>query len=778
MKTKTAMICWFALATGLCAAPQVTFTNAWKDTGVYDATDQITYAKTTGSFSAKISLPLNGVDLSETDAGTQFSFAIGPAGSTTQIISGALGGAESFSPGKKSAKFAVTDPNSGDTNGSVTVSWTAATITVTGTATEDILGEEQIFSSDSDGSPTNTTLNTAITGVYYEVSLTLDASDNGGGTFYYDNPYVPVTGKDQETEYDPDTNNLSPIPLESGSVTGTGDFTPPTLKIISPKSGFMVYDANPLLELAGSADDSQGVTNIQCFVNGDTNNPIDIDQSNDLPTNKISWTAEVDLSQSGRVGSNVVTVIAQDLSGNQASASRVFLWIETNIAVVTVNPAIAGKVTGIKNGEMLYVGNGYAVTAVSTNKNWIFSDWTDSSSDVLSSNATFEYFDENGTLTNSSPPTLTANFVPNPFTNAALAGTYTGLYFDTNDETVVRDDGYITITVRNTGAFTGKIYNADYSKTTGAFSGQLSEAPDGTYATATPPLVLFGKHDYLQLNLQIATDPVLTDPGAGLMTGYVNSFDNKSATNATDSAEIMGELSFYNTNTLPGLYNIVIAPVSSDPSQGPGGYSCGTATVSKKGAVSVVLNLADGASKTISFSSALAQDGSCPIYAALYGGNAVLLGWMQFATDGSGSMSPAAVTWFTENYDPTLLPRGTAFSGQPLLSGGLYTPPKAGTNIFGDGETALTFEIDTGYANLSLPDQTDVPVTFNPAKNTFTDTNKVSITLTPKTGALTGAFHLAGGKTSFTYHGVVVDGAGCGFYTDTANKETGPIGIH
>jgi hypothetical protein len=606
---------------------------------------------------------------------------------------------------------------------------------------------------------------------FYEVSLTMDTSDNGGGIFNYDNQYVPVKGSDKETEFNP-SDGSGPYPLESGSITGTGDFTPPKLAIASPAAGAKVYDANTVLDLKGTASDGEGLTNVECIVNGDTDNPIQIDQADSLPTNSLSWTAAVDLSVNGQVGTNVLTVIARDFSGNQTTLSRTYFWIETNTLAISVYPPKAGKFTGVKNGQPLIVGNAYSVTAVSTNKSYIFSQWTDGSGDVLSSSATFDYFDTN----NSSPVTLIANFVPNPFTNAVLAATYTGLYFDINDETVVRDVGYIAITVTETGVYSGKIYNADYSKTTGSLFGQLSVSPDGSVATATAPLVLFGKSDYLQVNLQIATDPA-----TGMMTGTVNSFDSAAATNETDSAQIMGELSFYNTNTVAGLYNIVIAPASADPSQGPGGYSYGTATVSKKGAVAVVLHLADGASTTISISSALAKDGTCPIYAALYGGNAAILGWMQFATDGSGSMTNAAINWFTESYDANLLPRDTAFSAQPLLFGGLYLAPKAGTNIFGEGQTALTFEVDPGYnSELSLSDEIDIPVTFNAAKSTFAipnNSNKLSITLTPSTGALSGAFaNPAEPNTSLPYKGVVVDNIGYGFYT-APDKETGPIAI-
>jgi hypothetical protein len=783
MKTKTSLLRWLTIAAGLCAASDfvsgassLTFTDSWKDTGAYDSSSQTYYVKTTGSFSTTISLPLNGVDLSQADAGTMFSLSIGPAGSTTTIVSDTLGDAESYSPSKKSAKFPLTDPNTGDTIGSVTVSWTTTTISVTGSATEDVVGLEQLFAGESDGTPHTYNLASSKSGIYGEVSLGLDASDNGGGTYTNDNPFVPVTGSDKETEYNP-PDGSGPAPLETGSVTGTGDFTPPKLSITSPVADFKVYNANSIIDLKGTASDSLGITNIQCIVDGDTNSPIQVDQINDLPTNSIAWTiSDLDFSQVGQVGTNIVTVVAYDSAGNQTTVSRTFFWIQTNAALVTVSPSGSGTVKGLKTGQLLDVGSAYAVSATAANKNWIFSQWTDGLGDVLSSNATFDFFDTNG-------GSLTADFVPNPFTNADLAGTYRALYYDTNNGAEVRNAGYITITVTGTGAFSGTFLNADYGKSTTKLSGQLSVAPDGSLATATLPFIQLGKQAYFQVILQVATDPILTDPGAGLLTGFVNAYSSPTDTNPPYAAEIQGELSFYNTNTLPGLYNVVIAPVSTDPSQGPGGYSYGSATVSDKkggvgavGAVTLVLNLADGTSPAISFSTGLAQDGTCPFYASLYGGNGIIFGWMQFATDGSGTMSPANITWLTA-FDYTSHTYTNGFNGQPILSGGLYLPPKAGTNLFGEGMTALTFEIDPGYAGLSLPNEVDDSVIFNPARNTFTDTSKVTITLTATTGALTGTFYPAGSRTALSYKGVEIGGVAYGFYKNTANLETGPIWV-
>ncbi len=773
IKTGTSFI---RLLAGLCIASnfvhasQLTFTDTWKDTEVRTTTDQYGYTysyfsvHTMGSFSASLSLPLDGVDLSEADAGTQLTFAVGPAGNTTTIVSDTLGDARNYSPGKKSATFPLMDPNSGNTVGNVTVSWTATTISVTATASEDILGEEQIFSGASDGVPTNTTLNTAATGVYYEVAVTLDASDNGGGTYNYDNPYVPVVGNDRETESS--TNNgASPAPLESGSVTGTGDFTPPALKISSPPAGSKVYDANPVVDLTGIASDSEGITNIQCFVNGDTDTPVEIDQSGDFPTNHISWTAEVDLSQLGQVGSNLVTVMAGDLSGNQVSISRVFYWVETDSAALTVSPAAAGTIKGITEGQVLQKGASYKVTATPAGKEWIFSQWTDDLGDVLSSNATFEYIDTDGVLT--------ANFETNFFYNTPLAGAYTGLFYDATNGVQLDDTGYVTITVTPTGGYSGKL-NLATTASPFSISGQLAEAP-GNLAAGASFSIKVSKSAYLNVNLLVATDTNLTDPGAGALSGFVNAFSDPTETNEIDSAGIQGALSLYNAGTLPGRYNVIISPVSTDPSQGPGGYSYGSATVSKKGAVALVLNLADGTSPAISFPSSLAQNGAAPFYASLYSGKGVILGWMQFLTDGSGKMQSQVINWvklpvadkfYTDGFDATNAAVPAA------ISGGLYVPPKPGTNIF--GATALTFEVDSGYTGLSLPDETDVSVMFNPVNNTFSDTGKVTITLTPATGALTGAFYPALSKKSLTFHGAQADDAGYGFYVGT-NKETGPV---
>jgi hypothetical protein len=170
----------------------------------------------------------------------------------------------------------------------------------------------------------------------------------------------------------------------------------------------------------------------------------------------------------------------------------------------------------------------------------------------------------------------------------------------------------------------------------------------------------------------------------------------------------------------------------------------------------------------------MARDGTCPFYDSLYGGKGVILGWLRFETNGSGAVQGLNSWWVKEPLADKYYTNGFLVDESGSPSGALYLPPAAGANLF--GATALTFVVDGGFTNLSLPNETDFAVTFNPAKNTFTDTSRVTLTLTPSTGALSGSFYPAGGTTPLTFHGLTVGGAALGYYTNI-NYQTGPVSI-
>jgi len=761
-KSIVVFIRYFALVIGLMFATNMAraeilkfFTDSWQQTASNNM--QIT----TGSFTANFSLPLDGVDLSEVDSNSQFSFGVnGP------FVAGSMSSAENYVAGQTSATFAlITNDINGDTvtNGSVTVSWTATNITVAAAVSADLLGIAQLTSGNINDSPKHDGLSISP----WEVILTLDASDNGGGTFNYDNDSLIASGWELGKEYKiPDSTNS--FDLETGSLTSELTFTPPAITIADPPSDFKVYNPSPVINLEGKATASFGLANIECYVNGDATNFVPVNYNQDTET---TWTAQVDLSIYGQVGSNLVTVVALDAMGYQTGVSRTFFWVETNRAVVTVNPPGAGTVIGIRNGQVLQVGNSYRVSAVPTSADWVLSNFTSSSGEILW--APGGVTSPGGSTVGSGPPfyyvdtdgTLTANFVRKTLDNGSPLGTYTGLFYDTNG-VQLDDAGYITMTVKDTGNFSGKLYLATMAAPL-SFSGQLGQIGPGVSTAEFH--IKADKSEYLQLILSLLTPSDSSDYASGSLTGSVNAFSDVTETNLIDSAEISAELSLDLPYAFTEVYNMFVDPGYTDPSQGPGGKGWARVTIGKQEAATVVLTLPDGASPAISFDTAVASDGTCPIYASLYGGKGVIMGWLQF--DGSSVTSLSNLVWIKTPVADKFYPLG--FTNYPSMAGSPYFPPKPGTNLF--GTTALTFTVDPGYTNLSLPDEADTFVAFNPVKKTFSDTNKVAVMLAPLTGALTGSFYPAGSKTSLSFHGLEVGGGGYGFYIDATKHQTGPI---
>ena len=137
-----------------------------------------------------------------------------------------------------------------------------------------------------------------------------------------------------------------------------------------------------------------------------------------------------------------------------------------------------------------------------------------------------------------------------------------------------------------------------------------------------------------------------------------------------------------------GLYTWALPP--TDTSVGPVGFSYGSASVSKKGSVTFSMNLADGISPAIVLVKTLAADSSIPIFASLYGGKGVIMGWVQFETDTNFipgyklDLESSNVFWtklpgpgiaYTNGFDSSISPF--------TLVGSFYKPSSASTNRLG-----------------------------------------------------------------------------------------------
>ena len=236
---------------------------------------------------------------------------------------------------------------------------------------------------------------------------------------------------------------------------------------------------------------------------------------------------------------------------------------------------------------------------------------------------------------------------------------------------------------------------------------------------------------------------------------------------------LTAELSQYSANLAAlGAYNIQIPPLSDDPSMAPGGNGYGSATLSAGGAVKLTLNLADGTSAKLSFASATAGDGTFPFFYSLYGGKGVLLGWLQFTNDGfiPANLEGTHFAWVKLPVAGKYYTNGFSTVGGPLITGSIFAPNKAVSNIVGATNLQAVFN-DGGI-------EVNTILAYNPQKNIFTaqspNSNSVTLAMTAASGALSGSFVPGHGAKPITFNGVFLptSGAGCGFFPGT-NQDTG-----
>jgi hypothetical protein len=309
-----------------------------------------------------------------------------------------------------------------------------------------------------------------------------------------------------------------------------------------------------------------------------------------------------------------------------------------------------------------------------------------------------------------------ANFIPNPF--LPTKGIYNGLFFGTNGVTEQTAGMLKNLNLTSKGAYSGALLiNGASHGISGSFS------YEGLATNHIARSVNQGGPLTLVMNLQ--------NPGtsAPQITGSVS-----------NSAWLVTNLTAnISSNTLsPAEYTMLLLPDTNNapPTSSPGGdgyvlitNAAGTARIS--GA------LADGTAYTQTVP--IAADGSVPIYANLYGGKGLLLGWINLGPTNSAGVG---LTWI----------RGGARSG--LYSGGF-------TNILLTNQILLSLWTNSpsaallaGLTNLTLLDtigDTNVltNVTVSVSGSTVTGiSDKVTGTVNGKTGLLKVVVGSGPGKVS------------------------------
>jgi hypothetical protein len=183
------------------------------------------------------------------------------------------------------------------------------------------------------------------------------------------------------------------------------------------------------ITLAGTARDGAGVLQIEAenVTSGGAQ----------LASGAERWRAELELV----AGPNTVRVRSVDQAFNVSPwVTRFFTRVVTLPLTVRTNGQ--GSVSPNLNGRLLEIGKTYRLTAKPA-RGQNFDRWEG----ATYQGATLEFVMQSNLV-------LTANFVPNPFTNSS--GPYSGLVVETNTHAPA-GNGLVTVQVAESGAFSGRL---------------------------------------------------------------------------------------------------------------------------------------------------------------------------------------------------------------------------------------------------------------------------------------------------------------------------------
>jgi len=441
------------------------------------------------------------------------------------------------------------------------------------------------------------------------------------------------------------------------------------------------------------------------------------------------WTA------SGAGSSTVGNPATVEMDGPVSQTANFSGSPADKIVIVAQGPGTVS--TSYPPGATLTPGRTYSLTAVPL-ANGTFTGWTGS---LPAPDQTISFVMTNGLV-------FQANFITNPF--PALAGSYTGLFFDTNAvpyEISWQSAGPFSATVSPNGSFTAsfRVSNGSYS-CSGTFA-------NGTYTTVIPR-----SSPLMPLEVSLTLSP--TSPGR--ITGYVSGYAWTSPVQADQAA-------YSSTSPAPQAGERINLRIPGNPESlvEAGGDGFATLQVTPNGMVSVVGKLGDGTA--LSQSASLSSLNRFPLYSSLYGGKGQILGWVYFGP-GPG-FEPAGQILWTRPAHPTswFYPGGFALS--PAADGSAYVRTNA-SPLPGLASGRIIIENGGLLHNIT---------------NTFTlagselrvaaSTNRISLSIGASSGLIQGSFFDTESRRTMSLYGAVFQGQtnGSGYFLNT--NQTGRVWI-
>jgi glucose/arabinose dehydrogenase len=323
---------------------------------------------------------------------------------------------------------------------------------------------------------------------------------------------------------------------------------------------------------------------------------------------------------------------------------------------------------------------------------------------------------------------------------AGRAGSYNGLFYETDGGVRHGASGFFTLALRPSGAFSATLQQGTKkSSFTGLFD-LTGNASNSVKRSGTNNVTV---ELHLDLNGTAPITGRITDGSwEAALTADRAAFDPKTnpATNYANSYTLL----------VPGSVN--------SPSE-PAGDGAGNFTVDTRGAVKFTGALADGSPMAQKVS--LSTNGTWPLYVSLYGGRGSLLGWVTVTNSAEPDLG-GLVSW-SRPAGPRPKVHTNGFAFDSTLIGSAYQAP--GTNTIFESTDAIV-----GFSEGNLSENFTNSATLLPkAKVTISGTNKTTLALTPKTGRFTGGVIPPGAKKRVSFKGAILQkqGYGGGFFLGT-----------
>jgi outer membrane protein assembly factor BamB len=415
------------------------------------------------------------------------------------------------------------------------------------------------------------------------------------------------------------------------------DHTRPAVAFVSPADG--THIPNPIFSIRGTATDNTGVARVEYQVDNEDFKPAE-------GTN--SW----QIRMNSKPGTMTVRVKAIDLAGNESSvATRTFQ--HTLMNSITMQVIGRGALVPNLSGRMLELGKTYTVVAEPA-KDHVFLGWSGA---VTTNSPRLSFVMESNTV-------ITARFAPLAF--AAGRGAFSGLFKEESGldpETT----GFIRLNADAIGNYTGVVMLSGTSHSlTGKFDAR-GYAQHEVPRRGKPPVTLL-----LRVDLAGNSDQ---------MTGEVS--------DGTFKAALLADRSPYDAKTQPsplaGRYTLIL-PGGTNALTSPAGDGFGTVIIDAAGNLKLNGELADGT--PIAQEASVSRDGLWPLYASLYGGKGLLIGWLKFNPSGANDIV-GTVTWIKPGMSgEKYYPQGFVATFSAL--GSVYTPAaRAPESAIADGLTGL-----------------------------------------------------------------------------------------